>query len=210
MSLRARTVRDPMGPTNAISQPKILRIALGLNLAMFFIGMVAGLVAHSSALIADSLDMLADGAAYAVALVAQRRGQKFQVGSARASGFILTVLGCAVMADVVRRAIFGAAADGKIMVVIACLSLATNIYVLRKLGAYRAEGIHLRAAWIFTRADVVANICVIVSGLVVSVTGLGYADLIAGAGIAIYVLTEAREIFVEARAAAATDVSHEK
>ena len=198
-----------MCPNNAISQPKILRIALGLNLAMFFIGMVAGLAAHSSALIADSLDMLADGAAYAIALVAQRRGQKFQVGSARASGFILTVLGCAVIADVVRRAIFGVAADGNIMIVVACLSLATNIYVLRKLRAYMTEGVHMRAAWLFTRADVVANICVIVSGFVVTVTRFGYVDLIAGAGIAIYVLTEARKIFVEARAAAVTDVGRD-
>ena len=193
-----------MCPTSAKSQPSILRVALGLNLAMFVIGMVAGLVAHSSALIADSLDMLADGAAYAIALVAQQRGQDFKVGAARASGFILTALGCAVIVDVVRRAMFGAAADGTIMIVIASLSLVTNLYVLHKLGAFKSEGVHLRAAWIFTRADVVANICVILSGLVVSLKSFGYVDLLVGAGIAIYVLVEAREIFVEARAEAAT------
>jgi Co/Zn/Cd efflux system component len=193
-----------MCPNSAKSQPSILRIALGLNLAMFVIGLVAGLVAHSSALIADSLDMLADGSAYAIALVAQQRGQDFKVGAARASGFILTALGCAVIVDVVRRAVFGAAADGTIMIVIASLSLVTNLYVLRKLAAFKSEGVHLRAAWIFTRADVIANICVIFSGLIVSVKGFGYVDLLVGAGIAVYVLVEAREIFVEARAEAAT------
>ena len=88
MSLQARMVRGPMCPNSAKSQPSILRIALGLNLAMFIIGMMAGLVAHSSALIADSLDMLADGSAYAIALVAQQRGQDFKVGAARASGAV--------------------------------------------------------------------------------------------------------------------------
>lgn len=188
-----------MCPADVRAQARILRLALGLNLAMFVVGLGAGLVVHSSALIADSLDMLADAGAYAIALVAQQRGPAFKVSAARASGFVLTALGCAVLVDVVRRAFFGVPADGTIMTVIACLSLATNLYVLRKLGTIQGEGIHLRATWIFTSADVVANICVIVSGLIVGVTGSGYADLIVGAGIAIYVLAEAREIFVEAR-----------
>ena len=188
-----------MCPGDVGAQARILRLALGLNLAMFVIGLGAGLVAHSSALIADSLDMLADAAAYTVALLAQRRGAAFKFAAARASGYLLLILGCAVLVDVARRAVFGAEADGTIMSVIACLSLVTNLYVFRKLDTIKGEGIHLRAAWIFTRADVVANICVIVSGLIVRVTGFGYADLIAGAGIAIYVLTEAREIFVTAR-----------
>ena len=183
------------------AQVKILRLALGLNLAMFVIGLGAGLIAHSSALIADSLDMLADAAAYTVALIAQRRNPAFKVGAARASGFVLAALGCAVLTDVIRRAMFGAAPDGTIMTVIACLSLATNLYVFRKLGVIKGEGVHLRATWIFTRADVIANICVILSGIIVRVTGFSYVDLIVGAGIAIYVLTEAREIFLEARGA---------
>ncbi|MES2255498.1 MAG: cation transporter [Pseudomonadota bacterium] len=184
-------------------QPKILHIALALNLAMFVVGMGAGLVAHSSALIADSLDMLADAAAYTIALVAQRRGSKFKVAAAQASGLVLSALGCAVLIDVARRAQSGEGADGTVMIVIACLSLVTNLYVLHKLGNLKAEGVHLRAAWIFTRADVVANICVILSGIFVGITGFGYADLMVGTGIAIYVLIEAREIFSEARAAAA-------
>lgn len=184
-------------------QPNILRIALGLNLAMFVVGMGAGLLAHSSALIADSLDMLADAAAYSIALVAQRRGPVFQIAAARASGLVLTVLGCAVLIDAARRALSSGEADGTVMTVIACLSLVTNLYVLYKLGRLNSEGVHLRAAWIFTRADVVANICVILSGIFVRITGFGYADQMVGAGIAIYVLLEAREIFAEARAAAA-------
>lgn len=181
------------------AQAQILRLALGLNLAMFVIGLSAGLVAHSSALIADSLDMLADAAAYTVALIAQRRNPAFKVGAAWASGFVLTALGCAVLTDVIRRAVFGAAPDGTIMTVIACLSLATNLYVFSKLGSIKSEGVHLRATWIFTRADVIVNISVILTGLVVRFTDFDYVDLIVGAAIAVYILFEAREIFNEAR-----------
>ena len=188
-----------MCPGDLGAQTRILRLALGLNLVMFVVGLGAGLVAHSSALIADSLDMLADAAAYAVALLAQRRGAAFKLAGARASGYVLLMLGGAVLIDVARRAVFGAEADGTIMSVIACLSLVTNLYVFRRLGTIKGEGIHLRAAWIFTRADVVANLCVIISGLVVWITRFGIIDLIIGAGIAIYVLKEAFEIFTQAR-----------
>jgi Co/Zn/Cd efflux system component len=168
---------------------------------MFIVGLGAGLMAHSSALIADSLDMLADAAAYAVALLAQRRDAAFKLAAARASGYVLLVLGGAVLVDVARRAVFGAEAEGIVISVIACLSLVTNLYVFRRLSTIKGEGIHLRAAWIFTRADVVANLCVIVSGLVVWGTGFGTIDLIVGTGIALYVLKEALEIFTQARRA---------
>jgi Co/Zn/Cd efflux system component len=187
-----------MCPGDIGAQDRILRLALGLNLAMFVIGLSAGLVAHSSALIADSLDMLADAVAYAVALIAQRRDPTFKVGAARASGLVLLALGCAVLADVVRRAAFGADADGAVMSVIASLSFATNLYVFHKLSAIKSEGVHLRAAWIFTRADVIANLCVFTSGFIVWITGFSTIDLIVGAAIAIYVLKEAFEIFFQA------------
>lgn len=184
---------------NLAIQTKILRLALGLNLIMFGVGLAAGLVAHSSALIADSLDMLADAAAYAVALMAQRRNAAFKVAAARASGYVLVVLGCAVLIDIVRRAVFVTPADGTVMTVVACLSLATNFYVLRKLGTIKSDGVHLHATWIFTRVDIIVNFCVLLTGFVVRMTGFDYLDLIVGAGISIYILTEAREIFAEAQ-----------
>lgn len=76
----------------------------------------------------------------------------------------------------------------------ALLSLVVNLTVLRMLSKYRNGEAHLRASWIFTRADVVANIGVFVSGLVVSLTGSRYADLVVGLAIGLYVLKEAIEI----------------
>jgi Co/Zn/Cd efflux system component len=47
-----------------------LRIALSLNAAMFVVGMVAGLLAQSTGLIADAVDMLVYATTYALALLA--------------------------------------------------------------------------------------------------------------------------------------------
>ena len=52
-----------------------------------------------------------------------------------------------------------------------------------------------------TRADVVANLGVIVSGVLVAATGVRYPDLLVGAAIGIYVIKEAVEILREAREA---------
>jgi Co/Zn/Cd efflux system component len=62
------------------------------------------------------------------------------------------------------------------------------------LGRFREGEVHLRATWIFTRVDVIANIGVIASGLLVSLTGSRYPDLVAGTAIGVYVIKEAFEI----------------
>src|SRR3546814_9505669 len=73
--------------------------------------------------------------------------------------------------------------------------------VLRMLCPLRSGGVHLRASWIFTRADVVANVGVVLSGVLVAVTNTRYPDLIIGTLIGLYVIREAFEILSEARQA---------
>ena len=176
------------------AQRRVLRIALALNTIMFGVGMAAGLVGRSSGLVADSLDMLADATAYAIALLAVSRGVRFKTSAARASGVLLTLLGFGVLADVARRGWLGTEPEGGIMVAVALVSLAVNATVLRMLGRVRGQGVHLNATWIFTRVDVVANLGVIVSGLIVLLTPFRYADLIVGAAIGLYVVKEGIEI----------------
>ena len=76
-----------------------------------------------------------------------------------------------------------------------------NTIVLRMLSPMRTGDVHLRASWIFTRADVVANIGVIASGVLVALTHTRYPDLIIGTLIGSYVVREAFEILSEAREA---------
>ncbi len=182
-------------------QRKTLKIALGLNAVMFVAEVTAGILGNSSGLIADGLDMLADASAYAVGLAAVGRTARFKANAATASGTLLLVLGIGVLVDVVRRLITGEPPEGLVMIAVAAIALGVNATVLRLLKKHRDEGVHLRATWIFTRADVVANIAVIASGVVVLLSGIRYFDLIVGAGIGLYVIKEALEILREAREA---------
>lgn len=180
------------------AERRVLRIALILNAAMFVIGLVAGLVAQSTSLVADALDMLADASAYTIALTAVGRSARFKSGAATVSGSVLLVLGLGVLLDVARRALFGSAPESLVMIGVACVSLAVNATVLRTLGRFRKGEVHLRATWIFTRVDVLANIGVIASGLLVFLLGSRYPDLVVGCAIGCYVIKEAVEILKEA------------
>ena len=188
-------------PIESAAQKRVLWIALALNAAMFVIEVSAGVLFNSTALIADGLDMLSDAAVYAIALVAIGNSLRFKANAAMFSGVALLFLGAGLLLEVVRRIFAGGAPEGIWMMAISIVALAVNIIVLRLLSNQRSDEVHMRAAWMFTRADVVANAAVIVSGLAVMATGLRYFDLIVGAAIGAYVIREALEIVTEARQA---------
>lgn len=175
-----------------------LRIALTLNAMMFVVGMAAGLWAQSAGLMADALDMLADASAYALALLAITRNAAFKRNAARWSGSVLLILGTGIVFDVVRRGLLGSEPQGPAMMVFSVASLMVNVTVLRKLGKFRDGDVHLRATWIFTRVDVLANLGVFASGLAVWLTGLRTADLLVGIAIGLYVVKETIGILREA------------
>jgi len=183
---------------DTLAQRRVLRIALGLNVVMFVAETGAGLVAHSTGLIADGLDMLADATAYGIALGAITRGPRFKANAAMTSGTILLVLGLCVLIEVARRYFGAEQPEGQMMIAVGLVALAVNAAVLRMLGRQNRDEVHIRATWIFTRADVVANAAVIVSGLAVLLTGNRYFDLVVGLGIGLFVMREALEILGDA------------
>ena len=87
------------------------------------------------------------------------------------------------------------------MIAVALVSLIVNATVLRLLERFRRGEVHLRATWIFTRVDVIANIGVILSGALVLVWRSPIPDWVIGAAIAGYVIKEAIGILREAQEA---------
>jgi cation diffusion facilitator family transporter len=180
-------------------QRKILGVALGLNASMFVVCLVGGIVAQSVGLMADSLDMLADAVAYAIGLYAIGRAAQWKLNAARWTGWTLGFLGLAVLMEAGRRAFTGAKPESSLMLAIATAALVVNSLVLYLLSRHRSEGVHLRAIWICTRADVIANLAVILSAGILWLTGWWYVDLIVGAAIGAYIVKEAREILATAK-----------
>lgn len=181
------------------AERKTLKIALLLNASMFVIGLSAGVLAQSTALIADSFDMLADTIAYSLGLWAVGRAAYLKTIIAKLSGGLLLLLGLGILFEIGRRAWLGSSPESSIMIAVACLSLVVNTTVLMLLRKFRNGEVHLQATWIFTRADVIANLGVILSGILVMLTKSRYPDLIMGFVIGLYVIREAIEIFKVAK-----------
>ncbi|ABM95311.1 cation transporter [Methylibium petroleiphilum] len=180
---------------------KILRIALVLNAAMAVVGGVAGWIAESTGLLADALDMLSDATAYAIGLIAIGRTARFKANAALLSGSVLLLLGLGVLVEVGRRVLYGAEPLSGWMMGTALVSLAVNFTVLRMLAPLKSGEVHLRATWLFTRADVVANLGVILAGALVWWLASPYPDFVIGTLIGLYVIKEAVEILGDARRA---------
>jgi Co/Zn/Cd efflux system component len=67
------------------------------------------------------------------------------------------------------------------------------------LAKHRKGEVHMRASWIFSKNDVIANLAVIIAGLLVTILQSQLPDLIIGLAIAILVLRGGVQILKEAR-----------
>ena len=178
-----------------------LKILLAINGVMFLVEAVAGWWGESTGLLADSLDMLADAFVYGVALYAVGRSQRLQANAATASGVLQVALGIGVLVEVVRRFVVGSDPVSLLMIGVGSMALVANVSCLLLIAKHREGGVHMRASWIFSANDVIANVGVIVSGGLVMYFGNRLPDLIIGALISVVVLRGGVLILREAKAA---------
>lgn len=172
----------------------ILKWLLAINGIMFVIEITIGWWAQSTGLIADSLDMFADAAVYGVALYAVGRSTRLKLRSAHFSGWLQLMLAFGALSEVVRRFMFGSEPASVLMMSMGLAALAANVLCLVLIAKSRNRGAHMKASWIFSANDVIANLGVILAGGLVAWTGSRYPDLVIGLIIGVVVLNGARRI----------------
>lgn len=181
------------------AESKVLWQLLAINAAMFLLEFIIGWLAQSTGLIADSLDMLADAGVYAIGLYAVGRSLRDKTHAASVSGVLQLGLAALVMLDVIRRAFHGSEPYGLIMMTVSAVALVANVACLALLAKHRDGEVHMRASWIFTANDVLANLGVIIAGVLVYSFDSRIPDLIIGAIIALLVTRGGIQILREAR-----------
>ena len=169
-------------------QTRVLWIVLGLNAAMFVAEFVVGLIAESTGLIADSLDMLADAAVYSVSLYAVGRSAALKNRAAMLSGVLQIVLAISIAAEILRRAIIGGQPEPLFMIGVSLVALIANVMCLILIAKHRDGEVHMRASWVFSKNDVIANVGVIAAGCLVLLLNRQWPDLVIGALIVFVVL----------------------
>lgn len=177
-----------------------LTYLLLINGAMFLIELILGVVAQSTGLIADSLDMLADAAVYGISLYVVGKGVARQATAATVSGWLQIILGVGVLFDVLRRYFLGSDPQSGLIMSVGLVALVANIACLMLISKHRDGGVHMRASWIFSTNDVIANVGVIVAGALVWLLSSRYPDLVVGTLIATVVVRGGARILHEASA----------
>lgn len=182
-------------------QASTLRLVLAINAAMFVVEFAAGWMAESTGLIADSFDMFADALVYGLSLMAVSRSDLGKSRTATISGVFQLTLGATALAEVGRRFLLGSNPEPLYMIPVAVVALVANTICLQAVARHRNEGVHMKASYIFSKNDVLANVAVIASGLLVAATGSQLWDLAVGLGIGMLVLSGGYRILRAAREA---------
>ena len=180
-------------------QKAVLYWLLGINAVMFIIEMSVGLLADSTALIADSLDMLADAVVYGVGIYAVGKTIVHKANAAKVSGYFQLALGLLILFDIARRATFGSGPESMLMMGMGGVALIANVICLAIIRKQKNGEVHMRASWIFSANDVIANIGVILAGVMVYLFDTRLPDLVIGFIVSIVVLRGAVLILKDAR-----------
>jgi len=180
-------------------QSRVLWLLLAINLTMFIVEIVTGIIAESTGLVADSLDMLADAAVYAIGIYAVGKAASIKISAAATSGVFQVILALAVAAEIVRRLIWGSEPEPLFMIGISIIALIANVVCLALISKHREGEIHMRASWIFSKNDVIANSGVILAGVLVHVLHSRLPDLVIGTVIVLIVLRGGITIITDAR-----------
>jgi Co/Zn/Cd efflux system component len=147
---------------------------------MFLLEAGTGIISHSTALLADSVDMLGDGMVYGVSLYAISRGVMWQVRAAFLKGIVMAAFGLGVLTQVIYTILHGLVPTAVVMEMVGVAALTANILCLLLLWRHRGDDINMRSAWLCSRNDVIGNVGVLVAAIGVSLSGSAWPDIVIG------------------------------
>lgn len=182
-----RAERDP-------AYRRALWIVVLLNLGFGLAEIVGGFLADSQALKADALDFIGDGTISLFGLLALGWSALARSRVALAQGLFLGALGIGVIGFAVWRAMNAVAPEADLMGAIGVVALAVNVSAALVLSRFREGDANVRAIWLFSRNDALANVAVIGAAAMVAWTGQAWPDLAVAGVIALLFLHSAWEI----------------
>ena len=180
------------------SREPVLKVALALTCVVLAVELAGGLVSHSLALLSDAGHVLTDVFALALAwfAVAQssrpadaRRSygyHRVSILAALVNSVTLIVIVVAIAYEAVRRLVHPEPVQGGVVIVTALVGIAINVFVAFGLRG-ESRSLNVRAALMHVIGDVGASVGVVVSGIVILLTGWLYIDPLLSLGIAVLI-----------------------
>jgi cation diffusion facilitator family transporter len=165
-------------------QKTVLIIVMIINFVMFFVEFFYGIISGSTALLADSLDMLGDASVYAFSLYVLGRTDKWKATAAFFKGIIITLFGIFVLVEALHKITLNEIPIPETMGIIGGIALAANLTCLLLLLKHRDDDVNMRSTWICSRNDIIANTGVISAAFLVNHFSSKWPDIIVGLIIA--------------------------
>lgn len=172
-------------------QSATLKIVLVINLVMFLVEVSAGLLAGSTALLADSLDMLGDALVYGFSLYVVYRSDAWKALSALLKSGMMTLCGLFVLGQAVYKFMHPAVPHYMTIGIVGVAVLVANSLCLYLLWIHRQDDINMRSVFLCSRNDIIANVAVLGAAAGVWLTQSQWPDLLVGVGIAVLFLRSA-------------------
>ena len=192
-----------------------LVLALSITLFILFAEVLGGLLSNSLALLSDAGHVLTDTFALGLSIIATRISKRpsdykatygyHRVGllAAVINGLSLFGISVFIFMESYHRFMSPPAINISVMLPVAIGGLIGNIIMVFILGSGHHD-LNIKSAWLHVLGDTLSSVGVIISGIIIYLTGWPYADPIAGiliGGIIISggvrVVKEATSVFLE-------------
>ena len=196
-------------PTGHAGDRRRLRVALALILAFMAGELVAAVLAHSVALLADAGHMLTDAGALGASLLAARLAarppsgsmtfgfRRAEVLSAQANGITLLVAAVLLLIESIRRLLHPAPVSGGTLVVVAVVGVVVNLVALNVLTGSVRRSLNVEGSVRHLLTDLYAFVGTALAGVVVLTTGFRRADPIASLVVVALMLVAAWQLLAE-------------
>ena len=149
---------------------RVLMIVLLINAVMFFVEFTAGVMAGSSALMADATDMLGDALVYGVSLYALSKGDRWKAGAAVFKGVLILLLGISILVNVAIKLSTGVPPSSTLMLAFGAMALVANLACLSLLWRFRRQDVNMASTFECSRNDVISNVGVLIAAGTVALT----------------------------------------
>jgi cation diffusion facilitator family transporter len=173
---------------------RVLWIVLAINSAMFVIEGSAGLLAHSTALLADALDMLGDALVYGFSLFVLDRSAKWQAGASLVKGLFMLAFGIGVLLEALYKVFVPVMPSVEVMGMIGVLALAANLVCFILLYRHRGDNLNMSSTWLCSRNDLIANSGVLLAAGTSYLMVSRWPDILVGSLIALLFLHSAVDV----------------
>ena len=115
------------------------------------------------------------------------------------SGVLQVMLALSVAGEILRRTIVGSEPEPTSMIGVSLIALVANVICLALIAKHQDGEIHMRASWVFSKNDVIANVGVIAAGGLVLLLDEHWPDLVIGSLIVIVVFRGGISILADAK-----------